>query len=125
MYEVVKINEGDNSEWTQALRPSEELADPGPNGKIEFTPALHRDGALSVHTVDNGNDVRQRLTELENEYPKDESYGGLRGEQECLIDEGTNHDAHCTRQKGDVPSNGGRSRWRGSRSFHGLCDQVL
>ena len=117
MYEIVKIDEGDNSEWTQALRPAEELADPGPRGKLEFTPSSHRDAALTVQVIEVGNNVQQQqLTETkEDDYPKIDCR--KRGQEKRSIDEETNHDAHCTRQKGDVPSNGGRSRWRGSRSF--------
>ena len=59
---------------------------------------------------------QQPLTETEeDDFPKIDCR--KRGQEKRSIDEGTNHDAHCTRQKGDVPSNGGRSRWRGSRSF--------
>ena len=127
LYEIVKIDEGDNSEWTEKLRPAEELSDPGPDGRLDFTPALHRDGALTIQTVDDGDATQQlELTERENDYPKNDSrkqgkvkrvYGGLRGEQECLIDEGTNRDGQYTEHGEVASSTGGRSRWRGSQHF--------
>ena len=49
---VVKIDEGEN-QWTRDVDeldiwPADELADPGPRGKLDLTPGISADGALTV-----------------------------------------------------------------------------
>jgi hypothetical protein len=51
-FPIVRLDEGEN-QWAHALeggitRPSEELSDPGPRGKLEFVPAMHEAGVLVV-----------------------------------------------------------------------------
>ena len=59
-FEVVKIDEGEN-EWAKgfdqlAIKLADELADLGPRGKLDFTPAISEAGALIV--IDDGRRVR-------------------------------------------------------------------
>ena len=51
-FPVVRLDEGEN-QWAHTLeggitRPSEELSDPGPRGKLEFVPARHEAGAFVI-----------------------------------------------------------------------------
>jgi len=49
LYEVAKIDEGNNKEWADLVTPAVELADPGSDGRLEFTPAISKHGALTVY----------------------------------------------------------------------------
>lgn len=51
-YAVAKIDEGCNRGWTDLIRPADELADPGPDGHLEFSPVMSRDGALMIESED-------------------------------------------------------------------------
>ena len=59
--EVAKFDEGENrwaKEFEQfAIRPGDELADPGPRGRFDRTPAISEEGALVVIN-DNGDNER-------------------------------------------------------------------
>ena len=80
-FEAVKIDEGEN-QWAKefeqlAIRPADELADPGPRGKLGFTPAIFEAGAFVV--MDDGSSDEYDSTfgttsvQREDEHPKDES----------------------------------------------------
>ena len=48
LYEVTKLDECSNSSWADLIKPADDLSDPGPDGKLEFVPAMSKDGALLV-----------------------------------------------------------------------------
>ena len=53
-FEIASVHErvGEHDE----AKPAEELADPGPRGRLEFTPAVFRDCALLIETIDDSDD---------------------------------------------------------------------
>ena len=48
LYDVAKLDDIDNSKWADLIKPADELKDPGPNGLLEFTPAVMRGDASLI-----------------------------------------------------------------------------
>ena len=49
----------DNAGCSDLVKPADEIADPGPDGRLDYTPAISRDGALIM--TDDGQGDSQRM----------------------------------------------------------------